>query len=155
MHKLTATVLAMAALCAVALPASAAAKPVKYVGKTSGGHKVTFKLFGGKKVDDFVTGTPTQCISIQGGGTPYVGVDPWPNSWFLINRTVKFQAMVQPAFYWNEVTTNFEVTSKKLRNGTITGKLRRQYEFLVPKYTPGTFSIYSCLGEATFKAKPV
>jgi hypothetical protein len=155
MNKLTATVLALAALCALALPAGAvAAKPVKYVGKTSAGHKVTFVLIRGKKVDQFVTGTPTQCISIQGGGTPYVGVDPWPNSWFLINRTVKFQAMMKPAFYWNEVTTNFEVTSKKLRNGTITGHLRRQYEFLVPKYTPGTFSIYSCLGEATFKAKP-
>jgi hypothetical protein len=154
MNKLTATLLAVTAVCAAALPASAAAAPVKYVGKTSGGHKVTFKLIRGKKVDQFVTGTPTQCISIQGGGTPYVGVDPWPNSWFLINRTVKFQAMVKPAFYWNEVTTNFEVTSKKHRNGTITGKLRRQYEFLVPKYTPGTFSIYSCLGEATFKARP-
>jgi hypothetical protein len=155
MNKLSATLLAVCALAAAALPASAAAAPVKYVGKTSGGHKVTFKLIRGKKVDDFVTGTPTQCISIQGGGTPYVGVDVWPNSWFLINRTVKFQAMVKPAFYWNEVTTNFEVTSKKLRNGTITGKLRRQYEFLVPKYTPGTFSIYSFLGEATFKAKPL
>ena len=33
-----------------------AAKPVKYVGKTSGGHKVTFKLVGGKKIDDFETG---------------------------------------------------------------------------------------------------
>ncbi len=155
MNKLTATVLAAAAICALALPAgAAAAKPVKYVGKTSAGHKVTFVLIRGKKVDRFVTGTPTQCIAIQGGGTPYVGVDPWPNSWFFVNRTAKFQAMMKPAFYWNEVTTNFEVTSKKLRNGTITGHLRRQYEFLVPKYTPGTFSIYSCLGEATFKAKP-
>ena len=105
MNKLTATVLAAAAICALALPAgAAAAKPVRYVGKTSAGHMVTFGLIRGKKVDRFVT--------------------------------------------------NFEVTSKKLRNGTITGHLRRQYEFLVPKYTPGTFSIYSCLGEATFKAKP-
>jgi hypothetical protein len=61
---------------------------------------------------------------------------------------------VKPAFYYNEVTTNFEVTSKKLRKGTITGQLRRQYEFLIPKHPIGTFSIYSCLGEATFKARP-
>jgi hypothetical protein len=53
------------------------------------------------------------------------------------------------------VTTNFEVTSKKLRNGTIRGKLRRHYEFLIPKYPIGTFQFYSCLGEATFTAKPV
>jgi hypothetical protein len=37
------------------------------------------------------------------------------SSWFLINRTVKFQAMVKPAAYYNEVTTNFEVTSKTVR----------------------------------------
>jgi hypothetical protein len=154
MNKLTATLLAAAALCAVALPASAAAKPVRYVGKTSGGHKVTFELIRSKKIDDFETGIPVTCIPIQGGGTPKTGVDVWPNSWFLVNRTAKFQAMLTPAFYWNEVTNNFEVTTKKLRNGTIRGHLRKQYEFLVPKYTPGTFSIYSCLGEATFKAKP-
>jgi hypothetical protein len=34
------------------------------------------------------------------------------------------------------------------------GKLRWQYEFLIPKYPIGTFSIYSCLGEGTFTAKP-
>ena len=155
MKKLTATLLAVAAVCALALPAGAsAAKPVKYVGKTSGGHKVTFKLFDKKKIDDFETGIPVTCLSIQGGGSPMTGVDVWPNSWFPVNRTAKFQAMLTPAFYWNDVTNNFEVTTKKLRNGTIRGHLRKQYEFLVPKYTPGTFSIYSCLGEATFKAQP-
>ena len=79
-------------------------KPVKYVGKTSGGHKVTFKLYGNKKIDDFETGIPTTCIPIQGGGAPMTGVDVWPNSWFLVNRTAKFQAMLTPAFYWKEVT---------------------------------------------------
>jgi len=88
MNKLIAGLLAVAAICALAVPAGAiAAKPVKYVGKTSGGH-------------------------------------------------------------------NFVVTTKKLRNGTIRGHLRKQYEFLVPKYPIGTFTIYSCLGEATFQAKP-
>jgi len=52
------------------------------------------------------------------------------------------------------VTANFRFTSKKLRNGTIKGTMRWQYEFLIPKYPIGTFSIYSCLGEATFAARP-
>ena len=52
------------------------------------------------------------------------------------------------------MTANFRFTSKKLRNGTIRGHLRWQYEFLIPKYPIGTFSIYSCLGEAMFTAKP-
>jgi len=154
MHKLTTALLCIAALGIAALPASAAAKPVKYVGKTSGGQKVTFKLVGNKKIDDFETGIPVTCLSIQGGGSPMTGVDVWPNSWFLVNHTAKFQAMLTPAFYWKDVTNNFEVTTKKLRNGTIRGHLRKQYEFLVSKYPIGTFSIYSCLGEATFKARP-
>jgi len=29
------------------------------------------------------------------------------------------------------------------------------YEFLVPKYPIGTFVIYSCLGEGTYRARPV
>jgi hypothetical protein len=154
MNKLTATLLAVVACAVLALPAGAAAKPVKYVGKTSGGHKVTFKLFNNKKIDDFETGIPVTCIPIQGGGSPMTGVDVWPNSWFLVNRTAKFQAMLTPAFYWKDVTNNFEVTTKKLRNGTIRGHLRKQYEFLVSKYPIGTFTIYSCLGEATFTSKP-
>jgi hypothetical protein len=155
MNKLTAGLLAAAVVCALALPAGAlGAKPVSYVGKTDAGHKVTFKLFRGKKIDQFVTGLRTQCLSIQGGGSPMLGVDPWPNSWFPVNQTVKFEASLVPAFYWNEVTNHFEVTTKKLRNGTIKGSLRRVYEFLVPKYPIGTFTIYSCLGENTFVAKP-
>jgi hypothetical protein len=154
MNKLTATLIAVAACAVVAFPAAAAAKPVKYVGKTNSGHKVTFKLINGKKADQFVAATSTQCISIQGGGQPYVGAEPWPSTSFRINTKAKGQMMLKPAFYYNEVTTNLEVTTKKLRNGVITGKLRRQYEFLIPKYPIGTFQIYSCLGEATFTAKP-
>jgi hypothetical protein len=155
MNKLITALLCIAALLAAALPAGAAAKPVKYVGKTNTGHKVTFKLVRNKKMDQFVAATSTQCISIQGGGRPFVGAEPWPSTSFRLNTKAKGQMMLKPAFYYNEVTTNLEVTTKKLRNGTITGKLRRQYEFLIPKYPIGTFQIYSCLGDATFKAKPV
>jgi hypothetical protein len=31
--------------------------------------------------------------------------------------------------------------------------MRLQYSFLIPKYPIGTFTIYSCLGGGTFKAK--
>jgi hypothetical protein len=153
MKKLTATLIAVAACAVVALPATAAAaKPVKYAGKTSSGHKVTFKL-AGKRAVDFVTGAPVTCIPIQGGGQSFVGAEPLVYN-FLINRTVEFQSKIKPAFYYNEVTANFRFTSKKQRNGTIKGTMRWQYQFLIPKYPIGTFSIYSCLGEATFAATP-
>jgi hypothetical protein len=156
MNKLSATLIAVVAICALAVPAGAmAAKPVKYVGKTDAGHKVTFKVVGNKKIVDFVTGLRTQCLPIQGGGAPMLGVDPWPNTWVLLNRTAKFELMRVPAFYWNEVTNHYSISNKKHRNGTFTGKLRNVYEFLVPKYPIGTFVIYSCLGEGTFRAKAV
>jgi acid phosphatase class B len=154
MKKLTATLIAVAACAVVALPTTAvAAKPVKYQGKSSSGHKVTFKLGNGKRAVDFVTGAPVTCIPIQGGGQSFVGAEPLVYN-FLINRTVEFQSKIKPAFYYNEVTANFRFTSKKLRNGTIKGTMRWQYQFLIPKYPIGTFSIYSCLGEATFSATP-
>jgi hypothetical protein len=152
MKKLTAGLIAAAAVLALAVPAGAVAKPVKYVGKTSSGHKLTFNLKG-KQVSKFVTGAPVTCIPIQGGGQNFVGAEPMV-LWFGINRTVEFDAKLKPAFYYNEVTMHFRVISKKLRNGTVKGSLRWQYEFLIPKYPIGTFSIYSCLGEATFQAKP-
>jgi hypothetical protein len=151
MNKLMPALIALVAL--VALPASAsAAKPVKYAGKTSSGHKVTFNLKG-KQVYKCSTGAPVTCIPIQGGGQNFVGAEPIV-LWFRINRTEEFTAELKPAFYYNEVTMNFRVTTKKLRNGSIKGSLRWQYEFLIPKYPIGTFSIYSCLGEATFRASP-
>jgi hypothetical protein len=153
MTKLSATVLAVAAVAALALPAGAlAAKPVKYAGKTSSGHKVNFKLKG-KQVNNFTTGAPVTCIPIQGGGQTYVGAEPI-YLWFRINRTEEFQAEAKPAFHYNEVTMNFRVRTKKLRNGTVRGDLRWQYQFMIPKFPIGTFSIYSCLGEATWTAKP-
>jgi hypothetical protein len=154
MKKVTAGLIAAAAVLALAVPANAsAAKPVNYVGKTSSGHKVTFRLVGNRKAVNFVTGAPVTCIPIQGGGQNFVGAEPLVYT-FIINRKVEFQSEIKPAFYYNEVTANFRFITKKLRNGTVRGSMRWQYEFLIPKYPIGTFSIYSCLGEATFAAKP-
>jgi hypothetical protein len=153
MNKLSATILAIVAATALALPAGAvAAKPVKYKGKTSSGHKLAFKLKG-KQVYDFATGAPVTCIPIQGGGQTFVGAEPLV-LWFRVNRTEEFEVKAKPAFHYNEVTMNFRVKTKKLRTGAIRGELRWQYQFLIPKFPIGTFSIYSCLGEATFTAKP-
>jgi len=153
MKKLTTAVLAVAAVGALAVPAgAAAAKPVKYAGKTSSGHRLTFNLKG-RQISKFVTGAPVTCIPIQGGGQNFVGAEPMV-LWFGVNRKVEFDADLKPAFYYNEVTMHFRVITKKFRNGTIKGSLRWQYEFLIPKYPIGTFSIYSCLGEAKFQAKP-
>jgi hypothetical protein len=153
--KATAGAMVLAALLAAA-PAQAA-KSVKYKGKTSTGHKISFTVKKGK-VYKAVGGLSTVCVPIQGGGAPMTVAEVFDarNWWIYLNRQgMKFTEKKKPAAYYNEVTMNHEFSSKKHRGGRVTGKLRVQYSFLIPKYPIGTFSIYSCLGTATFKAKPV
>jgi hypothetical protein len=79
----------------VAVPAAASAAPVKYAGKTSSGHRVTFKLRNGKQVLNFATGAPVTCIPIQGGGQTFVGAEPIV-LWFRVNRKVEFPVKAKP-----------------------------------------------------------
>ena len=51
------------------------------------------------------------------------------------------------------MTWNNELWLKR-RGRRISGRMRTQYSFQISKYPIGTFSIYSCAGGATFKAKP-
>lgn len=159
-------ILLLAALLSVtvAAPQSVAAgkgggkakgKAILYEGKTSGGHKVTFKLKKGKAIQ-FETGVPMSCLAIQGGGAPITGVEPFIYTWLRVgNNKAKMSDYVKPSFHYNEVTRNHTVTLLRAGKKVIRGAIRTQYEFLIPKFPIGTFTIYSCLGEMKFKAKPV
>jgi hypothetical protein len=155
MRKLI-TFVAVAALVAAAVPTAAqAAKRVPYKGKTNAGQKVTFK-FGSGRAFNFATGVRINCLPIQGTGTPNVAVEPWTANWIKVPLkpyTVKEKS--KPATYYNEVEKTHTISMKRGRNGLISGSIRTQYQYLIPKYPIGTFSIYSCLGVTTFKAKPV
>jgi len=150
--KKTITPLTVIALLALAAPASAG-KAVSYKGKTSSGHPVTFKVKN-KRIHDLTAGIRMSCIPIQGGGRPLGGSElfGWSGS-RRIKRHDKYTFMVKPAFHWREVTTNYELWLKRGK-GRITGRMRLQYQFMISKFPIGTFSIYSCLGGGTFKAKP-
>ena len=148
------SLIAIAALFAVAAPAAHAAKGVPYKGKTSGGHKISFKL-AKKRMFNFVTGVPVTCLPIQGGGTPQTGVEPISWKWADLGlNDYKFTEMKKPGLYYNEVTMNHTVTTRRGRNGVVNGAIRIQYSFLIPKYPIGTFTIYSCLGNMKFSARP-
>ena len=135
--------------------AAAAAKPVKYVGKTSSGHKITFTVKN-KRVYNLAAGIRMACIPIQGGGKPTGGSEVFGFRGYVpLKRHNSYSFMEKPAFHYNEVTMKNDLWLKRRGTRTITGKMRLQYSFLIPKYPIGTFSIYSCLGGATFKAKPV
>jgi hypothetical protein len=145
----------IAVIAALAMTSTAtAAKPVKYVGKTSSGHKVTFTKKG-KRIHNMSAGVRMSCIPIQGGGSPTGGPEVWSFSGHVpAGRHVKFSFMSKPAFHYNEVTMNHDLWTKRRPGRRISGRMRLQYQFLIPKYPIGTFSIYSCLGGAKFKAKP-
>ena len=154
--KRTITALAvLGALAAGAAPAIAA-KPVKYKGKTSSGHPITFELKK-NRLYNMRSGIRISCLPIQGGGSPTGGVESFSYKGYVAMRAkgVDFTFMKKPAFYYNEVTTKHTLSARRnRRTKVITGKQRIQYSYLIPKYTPGTFSVYSCLGGGTFKAKP-
>ena len=96
------------------------------------------------------------CIPIQGGGAPMGGSDIFGLqgiSWSL-KRHQSLSVMGKPAFHWREVTQKHDLWLKRRgKGGVISGRMRLQYQFMISKFPIGTFSIYSCLGGATFKAK--
>ena len=145
---------AVLALLIAAGPAEAAGRSIAYKGKTDAGHKITFSVKSGKRVVNLETGIPVSCLPIQGGGSPTGGPEV-----FGFEGSVPYAAhatwsfMSKPAFHYNEVTMNHDLWLDKRSKRAISGRIRIQYQFMVPKYTPGTFSIYSCLGSAKFNAK--
>lgn len=153
--KRTIGVLALLATL-VFVPAAHAGKAVKYEGKTASGHKITF-TYKDKRLYNMESGIAVSCISIQGGGAPTGGVETFSyKGWVSLGPKREFSFMKKPALHYNEVTANHTLSTKiNPKNGTIFGTQRIQYQFLIPKYPIGTFTIYSCLGEGSFKAKPL
>ncbi len=146
--------LLVALVAPLAAASPAVAKPVAYSGKTSSGHKITFTMNGGR-IHDLTAGVRTSCLSIQGGGAPISGGEVFGFRGSVpLKRHVSFSFMAKPAFHYNEVTMKHDLWVRRGGGNRVTGKMRLQYSFLIPRYPIGTFTIYSCLGGATFKARP-
>lgn len=150
MKKTIAPLTAIAVL-ALAGPASAG-KAVPYTGKTSSGHKVAFKVKNGR-IHDLTAGIRVSCIPIQGGWLNLGGSEVFG---FRGSRPLKshqsYSFMGKPAFHYSEVTMKNDLWVKRRGKDAISGRMRLQYSFLLPKYPIGTFTVYSCLGGGTFKA---
>jgi hypothetical protein len=151
--KYIATLIAAGALLAAPVAASASSQAVPYTGKTSSGHDVTFTV-AGARMHDLRAGVRVSCVPIQGGITPTGGADFFGfNGSIPLKPHVRFKFKDKTALWFNEVTKTHDIWIK--RHGTkITGRFRVQFSFLQPSFTPGVFTIYSCLGGATFKAQP-
>ena len=147
--------LPLALVAALTMTSTASARTVDYVGKTDSGHKVTFTIKDGR-MHDLSAGIRMSCIPIQGGGAPLGGSElfGFNDGSIKVKRHNKFSYMWKPAFHYNEVSMNHELWLTKRPNRVFKGRMRLQYQFLIPKYPIGTFSIYSCLGGAKFKASP-
>ncbi len=156
MKPIVTAFLTLAALTLAAAPASAASG-VKYKGKTSSGHPITF-TYKNKRLYSMNSGIQVNCLPIQGGGSPSVSADIFGYTGYigLSKKPVDFTFMKKPATYWKEVTTKHSLsTTINRRTKTIRGTQRIQYSYLVSKFPIGTFVIYSCLGNGKFVAKPV
>ena len=150
--KKTITALTAIGVLGLAGPASAA-NAVTYTGKTSSGHKVSFQVKS-KRIQDLTAGIRMSCIAIQGGGRPIGGSEVFGFRGSLrTKRHLSYSFMEKPAFHHNGVTMQNDLWLKRSGKRTISGRMRLQYSFLVPKYPIGTFATYSCLGGGTFKAK--
>jgi hypothetical protein len=148
------SIVLLAAALLLGAPAAHAAKGVPYQGKATGGLKVSFTLKK-NRMWNFLAGVPMTCLPIQGGGNPMTGAEPINWRWVDVGlKGYKFSDEVKPTFHYNEVTRNATVTTR--RSGKrVSGSIRFQYQFLVPKWPIGTFQIYSCLGNMKFSARPV
>ena len=95
---------ALAALALCAAPASAAG--IKYKGKTSSGHPITFELKK-NRLYNMRSGIRISCLPIKGGGQPSAGAETFSYKGYAAMRAkgVDFTFMKKPAFYYNEVTT--------------------------------------------------
>lgn len=154
MRKLIALA-AVAALFVAAAPAAHAAKGIAYKGKTSGGNVIKFR-YAKNKMWNVKTGVPMNCLPIQGIGKPQMGLDLWTADWLKIGlKGLKVTEKSGSSLHYNEVTKNHTIFTRRSRSGVISGSIRVQYSFLIPKYPIGTFSIYSCLGNMKFSARPV
>jgi hypothetical protein len=151
--RIIAVLCATAALLVVPAGASASTRPLVYAGKTSSGHTVTFRVANGRMYD-LRAGVRVSCVPIQGGTTPTGGVDDFSfdGSIPLISH-VRFKFLAKTALWFSPVTKTHDIWIKRHGNA-ITGRMRLQFSFLAPKFTPGTFTIYSCLSGATFTAQP-
>jgi hypothetical protein len=149
------TLIATAAMLAApaAASASAGSRAVGYTGKTSSGHRIEFQVAHGRMYN-LRAGVRVSCVPIQGGTTPTGGMDVFGFDGYVpLKPHVRFKFMAKTALYWNEVTKTHDIWLKR-HGSTISGRLRMQFSFLMPKLLPGTFTIYSCLGGATFTAHP-
>jgi hypothetical protein len=161
-HKFGAVAIAALALLVslvLAGPVAAKApKAVEYEGKTGSGHKITFTLKK-KRLYDMDSGIAVSCVAIQGSGSPTGGVETFSyEGWVPLSaKPVEFEFMKKPAVHYNEVTAKHKLSSKIVnhRTGLIVGTQRIQYSYFLPTFPFPSFVIYSCLGEGSFRAKPV
>ena len=147
------TIIVAVGVLALSAPAGAA-QVTTYKGKTSSGHALLAKIDKRGIIRTWDAGIRMACVPIQGGGSPLGGSElfGFKSTSIRAKRHNRFTLNGKPSFHWREVDMNHDLWLRR-RGRTISGRMRLQYQFLIPKYPIGTFSIYSCLGGATFKAK--
>ncbi len=93
--------------------AQAEARPVSYVGKTSSGHQVTFKV-DGNRMHDLRAGIRTSCVAIQGGGAPNGGADLFGFDGDVpLTGHSRFAFKTKNYLFWGDVTKTHDMWVKR------------------------------------------
>ncbi len=135
--------------------ASAEAKSVKYAGKTTSGHKITFKK-SGNRIKNVKSGTPVVCLPGTTGYSSRAGADVFnPPGAFRVGTTTKRKKLQKTGMWYSKVTKNYKVTTKKAGN-KIKGKLHMSFSYAMPvfDYWGARLVIYACSGDTKFTARP-
>ena len=157
MTKRTLTLVTCVAALGAAGPA-AAAKPVKYKGKTDAGTKIEFNRVG-DSAELMLTYLPAACVSSRTSDTKSgsESFNPYP---LRIGGgeqalTVENQSS---ALGYSSVTKNYRATLTKGRNGLVRGRLHVNYMVVDPYFNAMGYldgNTFICQAEGTFTAKPV
>ncbi|HEU4656816.1 MAG TPA: hypothetical protein VFR97_04805 [Capillimicrobium sp.] len=152
------TTLAATALTAVAvaLPATATAKPVAYEGRTSSG-TVTFDR-SGDTVSNLRGLVFVACASTKTSDTK-AGAELFdPPGTVAMGHEVELEAEGDSAVASHRVTKTYRMTLTPGRRGVVRGELHLTFMLFEPMFDVfGTIdtNTFLCGGEAAFKAKPV
>jgi hypothetical protein len=150
----------IAALITAGLVAGAAgtaqARSIHYVGKASGGEKITLTRTG-NRVSHIRTGVPAICLPTTYGYSKDTGVEYFaPPGSFRLGVETKRTAQHRSAMWHGKITHYYRVTVR--RSGRrLTGRLKVAFMYGLPIYdsTLGARMItYYCQGAATFTARP-
>ena len=149
-------IVALALFSMLSAVSVAQARTVAYSGKTTGGHRITFKKTG-NNIKRVKTGVPTVCLPTSSTFYPSrSGVDLFnPPGSFKLNATTKRQKLQKTAM-WHAKVTKYYTLKLRRAGRKVKGSLQATFSYALPviDYYGPRLIIYVCRSNTKFSARP-